>query len=142
MASPLTDFEKAQCLIFLGYSIFETNSAEIRAFNSLDNYPAAGDFIRPLIARIQQIDEEIMDAIPLAKAIKVGAEQLRVHYTIENLQRIGRIQVQRLAKVVKVKVYDDYFASAGRANNSGDSTFHTDDPSENRFLTGEPPRIG
>lgn len=141
MSAPLSSYEKAQALQYLGYSVFETNSAEIRAFNSLDNYPLAGDFIRPILAKIEQIDDDLHAARPLALAIEDGSVKLRAHYTIDNLCKLGRIQVARLARFMKVAIFDDYFSTGRSARNAGDTTFQATDPSEPR-ISGMPPRLG
>ncbi len=132
MSASLTDYEKARVLFFLGYSIFEDDGNAIRALNSLVNYPIAGDFIRPILTKLDQIDASIQGTIPIAQAIQDGTIQLRAHYTLKHLQKLGQQQINRLATFTKISICSDVFSSQGSARNSDE--FYSGDPSEVRSV--------
>lgn len=120
-------------LFYLGYSVFEDDGPAIRAINSLDvRETVAGPIIRPLLDQLQQVDQQIMETLPLAKAVKVGADEVRVHYTMAHLQRLGRQLVVRLARFIKVAIQGDVFGTGGSERLQG-GEFYSGDPSESRI---------
>lgn len=128
--APLTELEKTKCLFYLGYSIFEDNGPAMRALSSLDAKPLAGVFIRPILAELERIDCQVKEVAVLAKAIADGSVQVRAHYTLSVLYKMGRTQVGRLATLIKVSVFSDVF-SRGMGGNF--SEFYSGDPSEPRI---------
>lgn len=124
--------EKARILFYLGYSLFEDNGPAMRALNSLDAKEAFGGFIiRDLLDKIDQVRTQVHQTMPLAKAIKDGSIELRSHYTLDHLWRMGRSYVAQLATYVKVSICSDIFSSGGAARDA--SSFYSDDPAEDRF---------
>ena len=124
--------EKAKILFYLGYSGFEDDGPAMRALNSLDNKEKVmGPIIRETLDRLAQVDRDIFDTRPLAKAIKVGAEELRAHYTLAHLWQLGRQYVTRLARWTKIQVCGDVFGSGGTER--GGESFFSGDPSEKRI---------
>lgn len=130
MSAPLTDFEKAKVLFYLGYSIFEDDGPAVRALNSLVSKPLAGDFIRPLIEDLGKVDQELRDLAPIAVAISTGGVQTRVQYSREFWLKEGRRHVGRLSSFTKISIFSDVFSSgAGHRPES----FYSGDPSERRI---------
>jgi hypothetical protein len=130
MSAPLSDFEKAKVLKYLGYSIFEDDGPAVRAINSLASKPLAGDFIRPMLDDLDKVECEIRGLAPIALAISTGAVQTRVHYAKSYWLREGRRIVGNLSSFIKVSVFSDVFSSgAGR----DPATFYSGDPSEHRI---------
>lgn len=124
--------EKTKILFYLGYSVFEDDGPAMRAINSLDSKEStAGFLIRDLIVRLDDIREQIHSTIPLAKAIRDGAIELRVHYTLDHLWRLGRSYVSQLAQYIKVSIFGDVFSVGSRARDP--KSFYSGDPSENRI---------
>lgn len=130
MSAPLTDTEKARVLFFLGYSVFEDDGPAIRSLNSLGSKPLAGDFIRPILSRLEQIDCDIFELRPLALAISDGEIQLRADYSFRVLCKMGRQQVGRLATFTKISIFSDVFS---RGTGTNPAEFYSGDPSERRI---------
>lgn len=123
--------ERANMLFYLGFSGFEDDGPAMRALNSLDSKEATmGPIVRQCLDRLQLIDRQIQETMPLAKAIKVGAEELRAHYTMDHLWRMGRSQVTRLARWTKIQINGDVFGVGG---NERGGDFYSGDPSERRI---------
>ena len=131
---PYTAQEKAKILFYLGYSQFEDDGPAMRAVNSLDAKEAvAGTIIRDLLNRLDNVRDQIDTTIPLGKAISDGSIQVRAHYTLSHICKIGRIYVNQLARFTKIAVYGNVFSSGSDASDPG--SFYAGDPSENRFPT-------
>lgn len=127
-----TDEEKTRLLYYLGYSVFEDDGPAMRAINSLDAKEArAGFIVRDLLRRISDVECQIHETIPLSQAVQDGSIQLRVHYTLDHLWRLGRSYVAQLATFCKISIYSDVFSSGGRARDP--SSFYSGDPSEDRI---------
>lgn len=123
--------EKARILFYLGYSGFEDDGPAMRAINSLDSLEASmGPIVRDLLDKLNQIDLDIMETRPLAKAIKDGSIELRAHYTIGHLWQMGRQYVSRLARWTKIRVSGDVFGIGGDERSD---YFYSGDPSEHRI---------
>ena len=137
----LTDTEKAELLFFLGYSGFEDDGPAIRAINSLN--PFMIPIVRRILGKLHEIDEQIQETIPLSKAISTGGGggvQVRAHYTLDHLWRLGRQQVSRLATWTKIWICSDVFGTGSRARGPD---FYGGDPSEKRINPREGlPTIG
>jgi hypothetical protein len=128
-----TATEKSKILYYLGYSGFEDDGAAIRAINSLDSHESfMGPMVREILDKLSLIDKDIMETRPLAKAIKDGSIELRAHYTMDHLWRMGRQMVSRLARWTKIQVSGDVF-SAGGTERGTDGQFMSGDPSERRI---------
>lgn len=124
--------ERSRILYYLGYSVFEDDGPAIRALNSLDTKEAvAGPIVRDLLSKMDDVDREIHETIPLAAAVEDGSVKIRAHYTLDHLRRMGRGYVNRLARFLKISVSGDVFASSSNASD-GDG-FYAGDPSEKRF---------
>ncbi len=109
-----TASEKAKILFYLGYSGFEDAGDAMRAINSMDSKESTmGPMIRSILDKLEKIDQQIMETMPLAKAIKDGSIELRAHYTIDHLWRMGRQLVSRLARWTKISVSGDVFSTGG-----------------------------
>lgn len=122
-----TDTEKTDLLFILGYSLFEDNGKAIRAINGLDNYEVkAGHIIRDLIEKIKQCHGELMNVIPLAQAISTGSTQIRAHYTLDQICRLGRTFVNQLATFTKIAIFSDIFSTGGAARTPQE--FYSGDP--------------
>lgn len=130
MSAALTDLEKAKVAFFLGYSVFEDDGPEVRSLNSLAARPLAGDFIRPILDKLERIDVDIFSIRPIAKAIKDGAIELRANYTFSVLCRMGRQLVGRLSTYTKISIASDVFS---RGSGVTPETFYSGDPSEHRI---------
>lgn len=127
-----TPAEKTQILFFLGYSGFEDDGPAMRAVNSLDAKEATmGPIVRDVLDKLGRIDKQIMETIPLAKVIQDGSIQLRAHYTMDHLWRMGRHLVSRLARFTKIQVSGDVFSTGG--SERGGDGFYSGDPSERRI---------
>ncbi len=127
-----TATEKGQILFYLGYSGFEDDGPAMRAVNSMDGREATmGPMIRDILDKLSLIDRQIQETTPLAKAIRDGSIELRAHYTMEHLWRMGRQQVSRLARWTKISISGDVFSTGGNER-SGDG-FYSGDPSERRI---------
>lgn len=101
-------------LFYLGYSGFEDDGPAMRAINSLGSKEATmGPMIRDILDKLEQIDNQIMETMPLAKAIQDGSIQLRAHYTMDHLWRMGRQLVSRLARWTKISISGDVYGSGG-----------------------------
>lgn len=106
--------EKARILFYLGYSGFEDDGPAMRAVNSMDSKEATmGPMIRDILDKLEQIDLQIMETMPLAKAIQDGTIQLRAHYTMDHLWRMGRQLVSRMARWTKISVSGDVYSTGG-----------------------------
>lgn len=126
-----TATEKARILFYLGYSGFEDDGPAMRGVNSLDNKETTmGPIVRDILDKLEQIDAQVMQTVPLAKAIKDGSIELRAHYTIDHLWRMGRSLVSRLARFTKISISGDVFGVGG-SERGGD--FYSGDPSERRI---------
>jgi hypothetical protein len=124
---PFTPIEKANILFFLGYSGFEDDGPAMRAINSLDNFEKTmGPIIRDLLDKLAQVDRDIHETRPLAKAVKDGSIELRAHYTLSHLWNLGRSYVTRMARWTKIQAVGDVFGSGGSERGerfySGDSS--------------------
>lgn len=129
---PFTALEKARIIFYLGYSGFEDNGPAMRAINSLDSKEATMGFVvREMLDKLQDIDRQIHETIPLSMATQDGPIQLRAHYTLEHLWRLGRSYVNRLARFTKISVDGDVFSTSSNACDS--SSFYAGDPAESRF---------
>ena len=127
-----SDVEKSRILYFLGYSVFEDNGPAMRSINSLDSKEAvAGPIVRDLLTKLDDVDREIHETIPLSAAVEDGSVKVRAHYTLDHLRRLGRGYVNRLARFLKISIDGDVFASSSNANDNG--SFYAGDPSEARF---------
>ncbi len=123
--------EKSRILFYLGYSGFEDDGPAMRAINSLDSHEAfMGPVIRDTLDKLALVDKDIMETRPLAKAIKDGSIELRAHYTMDHLWRMGRQLVSRLSRWTKIQVSGDVFGAGG--SERGDN-FYSGDPSEKRI---------
>lgn len=111
MSAPLTDLEEKKVLFYLGYSIFEDNGPAMRAINSLASQPLAGDFVRPLIEKLDKLREEIFQDRILSSAIATAAIQIRGHYHFSMQCRQGRQIVGQLGSFIKVSVASDVFSN-------------------------------
>src|SRR5512138_2789367 len=130
MSAPLTDVEKTKALMYLGYSIFEDDGPAIRSLNSLASKPLAGDFIRPILDALDNVECEIRGLAPISLAISTGGVQTRVHYSKSYWLREGRRLVGKLSSFTKISVFSDVFSSgAGHQP----ETFYSGDPSEHRI---------
>lgn len=126
-----TPAEKGKILFYLGYSGFEDDGPAMRACNSLDSKEATmGQIIRDILSKLEEIDCQVMETTPLAKAIQDGSIQLRAHYTLDHLWRMGRSLVTRLARWTKIQVSGDVFSTGGTERGEG---FFSGDPSERRI---------
>lgn len=125
----LSALEKARVLFYLGYSVYEDDGPAMRSLNSMDSKPLAEVFVRPVIEKLEQIDKQIHETMPLAKAITDGSIELRATYTFKHLARLGRAQVGRLASFLKISIASDVFSTGAGAD---PSTFYAGDPSEDR----------
>jgi len=130
MSAPLSDYEKFKALIYLGYSVFEDDGPAIRAFNSLPSHPIAPDFIRPILDKLDQLQQDIHSVRPIAKAISTGDTETRALYTLNVLWKMGRQLVNQLSSITKVSIFSDVFSSGGAGRNP--ATFYSGDPSEHR----------
>lgn len=129
---PFSSEEKTKILFYLGYSVYEDDGPAMRSINSLDSVESrAGSIIRDLIAKIEKVDCEIQETTILAQAIKDGSIELRAHYTLEHLWRVGRSHVARLASFIKVSIFSDVFGPGDRPREP--ATFYSQDPSEHRI---------
>ena len=129
---PFTATEKGRILFFLGYSVFEDDGPAMRSLNSLDSKePIAGPIVRDLLQKLDDVDREIHETIPLAAAVEDGSVKIRAHYTLDHLRRLGRSYVNRLARFLKISIDGDIFSSSSNASNNGE--FYAGDPSESRF---------
>lgn len=132
-----TDEEKTRILFYLGYSVFEDDGPAMRAINSMDSKEArVGFIVRDLLKKIADVECQIHETIPLAKAVSDGAIQLRVHYTLDHLWRLGRSYVAQLATMFKISIFSDIFSVGGRPRDP--QSFYSGDPSESRI----DPRLG
>lgn len=130
MSAPLTDFEKARVLYFLGYSTFEDDGPAVRALNGLASKPLAGDFIREILDKLVLLDKDIFNLRDIALAISTGGVQTRALYSFQTLCRMGRQLVGRLSSFTKISIFSDVFSSgAGHRP----ETFYSGDPSEHRI---------
>lgn len=119
-------------LFYLGYSVFEDNGPAMRSINSLDSKEAnAGPIIRDLLGKLDDLQREIHETIPLAAAVEDGSIKVRAHYTLDHLWRIGRSYVNQLARWTKISIDGDVFSASSNARNAGE--FYAGDPSEKRF---------
>lgn len=125
MSAALTDLEKTKILFYLGYSVFEDNGPAIRAIHSLDSKPVAGDFIRPILEKLDKLREEIFKDRVLSKAIATAAIQVRSHYTFSMQCRIGRQLVGQLGSFAKIAVGSDVFANGAAFE---PATFYSNEP--------------
>lgn len=124
--------EKTRILFYLGYSVFEDDGPAMRAINSMDSKEErVGFIVRDLLRKINEVECEIHGTIPLAKAVSDGQIELRVHYTLDHLWRLGRSYVAQLATMFKISIFSDIFSSGGRPRNS--QSFYSGDPSESRL---------
>lgn len=115
-------------MFYLGYSGFEDDGPAQRAINSLDSQELRmGPILRDLLDKLQHVDREIHETLPLASAIEDGSIKIRVHYTLAHLRAVGRQYVNRISRWTKIMVGSDVFSSAG-----ADEHFYSGDPSENR----------
>lgn len=131
-----TRAEKFRMLFYLGYSGFEDDGPAIRAINGLDAHEAdMGEIIREILDKLRAIDEQIVQTMPLAKAISTGGVEPRAHYTLDHLWRLGRSQVMRLARFTKIMVAGDVFSQAGSERDA--AMFYSGDPSEKRINPAE-----
>lgn len=120
--------EKAYLLFYLGYSGFEDDGPAQRAINSLDSQEIRmGPIIRDHLEKLQVIDKEIFETIPLASAIEDGSIKVRAHYTLNHLCKVARQYVTRLSRWTKIQIGDDVFAPGGPRVG-----FYSGDPSEHR----------
>lgn len=127
-----TDQEKTKILFYLGYSVFEDDGPAMRAIHSLDSKESTGGFlIRDLLIKLDNIREQIEQTIPLAKAVRDGSIELRVHYTLDHLWRMGRSYVVQLARYIKVFISGDVFSTGTNARDA--KLFYSGDPSEDRI---------
>lgn len=133
--------EKANLLFYLGYSGFEDDGPAMRAINSLDSKePTMGAIVRDLLDKLRDVDCQIFQAMPLAKAISTGGVQLRAHYTLNVLRDLGRQYVDRLASFTKIQVGQDIFSPGGKVRRD---SFYSGDPAERRVNPAEGvPTIG
>ncbi len=128
-----TDVEKSKLLFYLGYSMFEDNGPAMRALHSLDSKEStAGFIIRDLLVKLDDVRTHIHATIPLGKAIQDGSIQLRAHYTLDHLNKLGRIYVNELASFTKIVIASDIF-STGTVTRDG-AEFYAGDPAERRFV--------
>lgn len=124
--------EKTRILFFLGYSVFEDDGPAVRSLNSLDSKEAAaGPIVRDLLSKLNDVDGEIHETMPLAAAVEDGSIKVRAHYTLDHLRRLGRSYVNRLARFLKISISGDVFSSTSNASDNGE--FYAGDPSEKRF---------
>ena len=108
-------------MFYLGYSIFEDSGDVMRAINSLDSKEAlAGPIIRDLLSKLDDVDREIHETMPLAAAVEDGSVKVRAHYTLDHLRRMGRAYVHRLARFLKVTIDGDVFGSGSDISLSRD----------------------
>lgn len=115
-------------MFYLGYSGFEDDGPAQRAINSLDSQEVRmGPILRDLLDKLQQVDREIHESLPLSAAIEDGSIKLRAHYTISHLRSVGRQYVNRLSRWTKIMVAADVYSTAG-----ADQNFYSGDPSEHR----------
>lgn len=129
---PFTGQEKTRLLYYLGYSLFEDDGPAMRAIHGLDSKEeVAGPIIRDLMASIEDVLCQVRKTIPLSMATKDGSIELRAHYTLDHLWRLGRAYVNRLGSFCKISVYSDIFSSGGRPRDPG--SFYSGDPSEDRL---------
>jgi hypothetical protein len=129
---PFTPIEKARIIFYLGYSGFEDNGPAMRAINSLDSKePTMGFIIRELLDKLQDIDRQIHETIPISMATQDGPIQVRAHYTLDHLWRLGRSYVNRLARFTKISVDGDVFSVSSNARDG--ASFYSGDPAESRF---------
>jgi hypothetical protein len=131
----LSATEKTSILFWLGYSVFEDDGPAMRAIHSVDAHPQADPFVREILRKLGEIDRDIHNVRPLAMAIQDGSIHLRVHYTIDNLRRLGRQQVGRLSSFLKISIFSDVFS---KGSGGDPATFYSGDPSEDRI----DPRLG
>lgn len=132
-----TDEEKTRILFYLGYSAFEDDGPAVRAINGMDSKePRVGFIVRELLKKIEDVVCQIHETIPLSKAVSDDKIQLRVHYTLDHLWRLGRSYVAQLATMFKVAIFSDIFSTGGRARDP--QSFYSGDPSEPRI----DPRLG
>lgn len=114
-----TSDEKIRILFYLGYSVFEDGGPAWRGINSLDAREATGGFlIRDVMDKIDNIRRQLDETIPLAKAVQDGSLQLRAHYTLDHLRRLGRMYVSQLAAFVAIDADHDIFGTNPRDANS------------------------
>lgn len=119
--------EKTRILYFLGYSVFEDAGDAMRSINSLDSKEAvAGPIVRDLLSKLDDVDREIHETMPLAAAVEDGSVKVRAHYTLDHLRRMGRSYVNRMARFLKIPIDGDIFSSSSEVGMSRD-------PSEPRF---------
>lgn len=136
-----TSQEKIRILFYLGYSMFEDDGPAMRAINSLDSREATSGFlVRELLDKIDNVRRQIDQTIPISKAVQDGSLQIRAHYTLDHLWRLGRSYVSQLAAFTKVSIFSDIFSQGTRTRDAG--SFYSGDPSENRINpdTGLPER--
>lgn len=120
--------EKSKLLFYLGYSVYEDSGPAMRSINSLDSKEAvAGPIVRDLLLKLEDVDREIHETIPLAAAVEDGTIKIRAHYTLDHLRRLGRSYVNRLARFLKISIDGDVFSS--NSNASDNREFYNGDPS-------------
>lgn len=124
--------EKTKILFYLGYSVFEDDGPAQRAINSLDSKESVGGFIiRDLLDKLDDVRDQVTQTIALSKAIRDGSIELRVHYTLDHLWKLGRHYVVQLARYIKVYISGDVFSTGTNARDA--KSFYSGDPSENRI---------
>lgn len=125
-----TQDEKSKILFYLGYSGFEDDGPAIRSINGLDAHETfMGTIVRDCLVQLAAIDQQIIETMPLAKAISTGGVQPRAHYTLDHLWRLGRQQVTRLSRWIKIWPGGDVFSTSVEAS----ASFYSGDPSEKRL---------
>ncbi len=129
-----TSVEKHRILQWLGYSVYEDDGPAMRSLNSMDSKEAViRPLLKPILDKLQEIDDEIHGTIALSKAIKDDGIEVRAHYTLNHLRELGKQQIARLARMLKVRPCPDgdVFSSTLPGAN-----FYSEDPAEPRHITG------
>jgi hypothetical protein len=126
MAQPLTEAEKADIRLFLGYQarFHQLDSAlefAMHAVDEVSNLAAYNQITRALahadgpgiLALIKDVDTKIRAQDPQSTVEKVGSIELDAARGMGVLRSKGRAYVGRLATILGVPVRRDYFSGSG-----------------------------
>ncbi len=110
--SVLNPDERLDVLFYAGYSAFEDDGPAVRAVNSVESHPEMAPRIRLILDELRDVDRQISEVKPLAKAVKDGKIELRAAYSLDVLRDLGRQAVTRLCLFLAIRRKNDVFSSA------------------------------
>jgi hypothetical protein len=108
-----TASQQSSIRFYLGYSDLDDNGPLQRAIDTVGDRATAVPLITAELQRCVDIDTQLLKAYTTALAITDGSIQLRVHYQIAALARLGRQAVGRIASFLSAPVHHDVFSGAG-----------------------------